>query len=552
MAFRPSFSTFVALSLALGGLAAIGPVADLHIVNDNIAPDGFSRDVVLAGGTFPGPLITGHKGDNFKLNVIDDLTEASMLKSTSIHWHGFFQKGTNWADGPAFVNQCPITTQNSFLYNFDVPDQAGTYWYHSHLSTQYCDGLRGAFVVYDNNDPHASLYDVDDDSTVITLADWYHTLAREIVGVAISDSTLINGLGRYQGGPADAELAVITVQAGKRYRFRLVSISCDPNWVFSIDNHNFTVIEVDGVNSQPLGVDSIQIFAAQRYSFVLAANQPVGNYWIRANPNLGPAGFSGGINSAILRYQGAPVQEPTTSQTPSANPLREADLHPLVATPVVCIYCVNCLGASILISLSSPVKLRQVVPMLSRTLYSVSLMVNSPSMEFPSCPPMSLCCFKFLAARPTLRTFYLLGALSSSPLEKSSSSPLQRVSWPVLILSIYTAITSSSSAAPVKPRRTTSTLSFVTSSAPVPLRTTLPFVSKPTIPDLGSSIATLTGIWKPVSLLSSLRVFLTLLLRTPLLPTGISFAPSMTLSTLAIFKLSFNSALCLFGYVNGS
>ena len=38
----------------------------------------------------------------------------------------------------------------------------GTFWYHSHLSTQYCDGLRGAFVVYDPNDPHASLYDVDD------------------------------------------------------------------------------------------------------------------------------------------------------------------------------------------------------------------------------------------------------------------------------------------------------------------------------------------------------------------------------------------------------
>lgn len=54
----------------------------------------------------------------------------------------------------------------------------GTFWYHSHLSTQYCDGLRGPFVVYDPNDPHASLYDVDDESTVITLADWYHTLAR--------------------------------------------------------------------------------------------------------------------------------------------------------------------------------------------------------------------------------------------------------------------------------------------------------------------------------------------------------------------------------------
>ncbi len=97
----------------------------------------------------------------------------------SQHWHGFFQKGTNWADGPAFVNQCPIATGNSFLYDFQVPDQAGmllrkgvmsevltmmyigTFWYHSHLSTQYCDGLRGPFVVYDPNDPHASLYDVD-------------------------------------------------------------------------------------------------------------------------------------------------------------------------------------------------------------------------------------------------------------------------------------------------------------------------------------------------------------------------------------------------------
>nr|WGJ61556.1 laccase 15 precursor [Cerrena unicolor] len=334
MVFSTSFSAFVTLSLTLGAFAAIGPVADLHITDDTIAPDGFSRPAVLAGGGFPGPLITGNKGDAFKLNVIDELTDASMLKSTSIHWHGFFQKGTNWADGPAFVNQCPITTGNSFLYDFQVPDQAGTYWYHSHLSTQYCDGLRGAFVVYDPSDPHKDLYDVDDESTVITLADWYHTLARQIVGVAISDTTLINGLGRNTNGPADAALAVIDVEAGKRYRFRLVSISCDPNWVFSIDNHDFTVIEVDGVNSKPLNVDSVQIFAGQRYSLVLNANQPVDNYWIRANPNLGTTGFAGGINSAILRYKGAAVAEPTTSQTTSTKPLLETDLHPLVSTPV--------------------------------------------------------------------------------------------------------------------------------------------------------------------------------------------------------------------------
>jgi len=30
------------------------------------------------------------------------------------------------------------------------------------LATQYCDGLRGPFVVYDPHDPHLHLYDYDD------------------------------------------------------------------------------------------------------------------------------------------------------------------------------------------------------------------------------------------------------------------------------------------------------------------------------------------------------------------------------------------------------
>lgn len=38
----------------------------------------------------------------------------------------------------------------------------GTYWYHSHFKNQYCDGLRGPLVIYDENDPHLDLYDVDD------------------------------------------------------------------------------------------------------------------------------------------------------------------------------------------------------------------------------------------------------------------------------------------------------------------------------------------------------------------------------------------------------
>lgn len=119
--------------------------------------------------------------------------------------------------------------------------------------------------------------------------------------------------------------------SGKRYRFRVVNIACDPNYTFSIDGHSLTVIEVDGIETEPYVVNEIQIYVGQRYSFILTANQTVENYWIRANPNTGTTGYTGGLNSAILRYSGSNVTaDPTTTQTTSIVPLVEASLVPLV------------------------------------------------------------------------------------------------------------------------------------------------------------------------------------------------------------------------------
>jgi iron transport multicopper oxidase len=73
----------------------------------------------------------------------------------------------------------------------------------------------------------------------------------------------------------------------------------------------------------------------QRYSFILNANKPVSNYWIRTVANGGTAGFDNGINSAILRYVGAPIQDPSSPLTTSVNPLIETNLHPAVGQPPV-------------------------------------------------------------------------------------------------------------------------------------------------------------------------------------------------------------------------
>lgn len=61
MSFLKSFPAFVLLGLSSTVRAAIGPITDLPIVNANIQPDGFTRPAVLAGGTFPGPIIKGNK-----------------------------------------------------------------------------------------------------------------------------------------------------------------------------------------------------------------------------------------------------------------------------------------------------------------------------------------------------------------------------------------------------------------------------------------------------------------------------------------------------------
>ncbi|KAH9005363.1 laccase [Lactarius deliciosus] len=320
---------------------AIGPIAELLIQNVALdavtAPDGFSRLATLANGGVTGPLIRGNKGDKFSIDVRNQLVDKSLDLVTSVHWHGIFQRSSNYADGGAFVNQCPIVPENSFTYRFKTDEQAGTYWYHSHFKAQYCDGLRGPLVIYDPDDPHARLYDVDDEDTIITLADWYHYVSLQAPAIPRSNSTLINGKGRYPGGPS-VPLAVVNVVRKKRYRLRLVSISCDPFFTFSIDGHQLTIIEVDGENTQPLVVDSLQIFAGQRYSVVLNANQPIDNYWIRAVPNVGASqDFTGLTNLAILRYLGAPPvdpSDPTTNIPSSILPLKETDLHPLVPNPV--------------------------------------------------------------------------------------------------------------------------------------------------------------------------------------------------------------------------
>ncbi|KAG6909048.1 hypothetical protein DXG01_002200 [Tephrocybe rancida] len=359
---------------ALAGPLAVKEVT-LNISNKQLAPDGFLRSTIVANGQYPGPAITAFKGQTLRVKVNNHLvrklvkikvpllkkpqTDSSMRRSTTVSFDGIFQTAqSSFNEGSAFVTTCPIAPGASYTYEVDLGEQSGTFWYHSELSVQYVDGLRGALIVYDPKDPLRHLYDVDDLSTLIQLGDWWQSstlpllTAYEATGVVpVSDSGTVNGVGRYQGGPA-VPFAVTNVVAGKRYRLRIINQSARNVFTVSVEGHALSkgipplvplsfcaaVIEADGVATEAHTVDLIEMLAGQRYSVVLNANQPVANYWINA-PFVGgsPARNlhqNATLSRSILRYKGAPIAEPTTAWTlgpENGVALVEANLRPLVS-----------------------------------------------------------------------------------------------------------------------------------------------------------------------------------------------------------------------------
>lgn len=121
------------------------------------------------------------------------------------------------------------------------------------------------------------------------------------------------------------------VKAGERIRFRLISHSTATPFWFSIDNHTLEIIEIDGVEVEPIPSTRVFVNPGQRYSVVMVANQTAGNYRIRATAdtscftlpalgrtNLAPFNFEA---TGIMSYSGVdsrvtPIGSPWDLEAP--------------------------------------------------------------------------------------------------------------------------------------------------------------------------------------------------------------------------------------------
>ncbi|RLN49182.1 hypothetical protein BBJ28_00021868 [Nothophytophthora sp. Chile5] len=327
---------------------------DWNVTPYNAVFDGVP---VAAYGINDGPahkaVINVTLGDEVEVHLTNLLDNA-----TCLHWHGLKELGTQDMDGVSGLTQCYIEPNMTAVYRF-TPDKAGTFWWHSHESTQYTFGLCGPLIVHNHPDELQPWeQDVDEEITV-QLADWYHFLPGS---PPHWDTILIDYKGQYNCTAAEMQnLACSEVQpyarfnfsAGKKYRLRLVNEGALAPLLFSIDNHEFRVIAADGEAMQPSElVNTLFINVGQRYDIIVETKEsnqlyydeenvehPLGSFWMRATglhdkpwTGFDEDDITDGFNAnglAIIDYAGTTASEPTTESWKTIAMVNEFDFTPM-------------------------------------------------------------------------------------------------------------------------------------------------------------------------------------------------------------------------------
>ena len=119
----PSLSHFLCSLTALSALARAATVTyNLNATWTYADPDGQGRRAVMGfNNQWPIPAIVATVGDRVVVNLFNGLGN----ESTSLHFHGLYQNGTTYMDGPVGVTQCAVPPGGRITYNFTVSVHAG-------------------------------------------------------------------------------------------------------------------------------------------------------------------------------------------------------------------------------------------------------------------------------------------------------------------------------------------------------------------------------------------------------------------------------------------
>jgi CopA family copper-resistance protein len=252
---------------------------------------GKATTATTINGSLPGPTLRWREGDTVTIRVTNRLQEH-----TSIHWHGIilpFQM-----DGVPGISFDGIPPGTTFTYRFQVK-QHGSYWYHSHSGFQEMTGVYGSLII----DPADASKDIraDRDYTMLlsdwtdedpmrvlkklkvqgdvynynqpTVPDFIRDVSKDGLRAAIDKRKMWNEMRMSPTDLADLSSATLTYLAngttpagnwtgifskGETVRLRFVNGSGNTFYDVRIPGVKLKVVQVDGVNCEPVSVDEFR------------------------------------------------------------------------------------------------------------------------------------------------------------------------------------------------------------------------------------------------------------------------------------------------------
>ncbi|KAJ4843321.1 Laccase-17 [Turnera subulata] len=263
--------------------------------------------MVTVNGKFPGPRIVAREGDRLLIEVVNHVQN-----NISIHWHGIRQLRSGWADGPAYITQCPIQTGQRYVYNYTIVGQRGTLWWHAHVSWLRST-LYGPIVILPK--PGASYpFPKPHKEVPIIFGEWFNADPEAIISQAlqsgggpnVSDAYTINGLPGPLYNCSAKDTYRLKLKPGKTYLLRLINAALNDELFFSIANHTLTVVEVDAIYVKPFDSETILIAPGQTSNVLLKTkpHYPNATFFMSARPYVTGLGtFDNSTVAGLLEYE---------------------------------------------------------------------------------------------------------------------------------------------------------------------------------------------------------------------------------------------------------
>ncbi|XP_074587061.1 laccase-4-like [Curcuma longa] len=298
---------------------------EFNVQMTNVARLCSTKSIVTVNGQFPGPELIVRESDQLIVKVTNHVPY-----NITLHWHGIRQLRSGWADGPAYVTQCPIQTGQTYVYNFTLIGQRGTFFWHAHISWLRAT-VYGPLIIlpkigvpYPFPEPYKEV--------PIILGEWWKADIEAVISQAlqtgggpnVSDAYTINGLLGPLYDCSTQDIFKLKVEARKTYMLRLINAAVNEELFFSVADHNLTVVDVDGVYVKPFDADIILISPGQTSNLLLRTKRSYPNaaFLMEARPySTGlPGTYDNTTVAGVLEY------ESRTAASHKALPLRAPTL----------------------------------------------------------------------------------------------------------------------------------------------------------------------------------------------------------------------------------